>query len=257
MFWGKAKLSWTFSFLLLLVFFPHSGFSQAISEEEYQRVQSGLEGKTTGEKIAFWTERFIGTPYDKDPQGEYVTRAAIVADERVDCMYLTFRAVELALSRTSDEAIQIALDKRFHSRGLLNHGKVTNYGDRFEYGEDMIQSGKWGKEISSEIGPTIRIRGSRGEEFLEILPSAEIKQGIKKLKSGDLIFFIKSPEKRVVEEGVGHIGIVKIEGNGSHKKFYLIHASGTKTKGGVVKKVLLKDYLAKMHFIGVKVSRFD
>lgn len=240
---------------LMVSFYPALGL--ALSDEEIQKLQSNLDGKTIGEKIAFWTERFIGTPYDKDPQGEYVTRAAIVADERVDCMYLTFRAVELALSRTPNEAIQIALDKRFQSRGALKDGKVTNYGDRFEYGEDMIRSGKWGKEISSEIGPTIRIRGSRGEEFLEILPSPEIKQGIKKLKSGDLIFFIKSPEKRVVGEGVGHIGIVKIEGNGTHKKFYLIHASGTKARGGVVKKVPLRDYLAKMSFVGVKVTRFE
>ncbi len=243
--------------LLCLIVFLYPALSLALSNEEIQKLQSNLEGKTAGEKIAFWTERFVGTPYDKDPQGEYVTRAAIVADERVDCMYLTFRAVELALSHTPDEAVQIALDKRFHSRGIVKDGKVTNYGDRFEYGEDMIQSGKWGKENSSEIGPTIRIRGSRGEEFLEILPSAEIRHGVKKLKSGDLVFFIKSPEKRVVGEIVGHIGIVKVEGNGAHKKFYLIHASGTKTRGGVVKKVPLKDYLVKMHFIGVKVTRFE
>jgi hypothetical protein len=232
-------------------------FSLALSDEEIQMVQSSLEGKTTGEKIAFWTERFVGTPYDKDPRGEYVTRAAIVADERVDCMYLTFRAVELSLSRTPEEAVQIALDKRFHSRGILKDGKVANYEDRFEYGEDMIQSGKWGKEISAEVGRMIRIRGSRGQEFIEVLPAAEIKKGIGRLRSGDLIFFIKAPEKRVAEEGVGHIGIVKIEGNGAHKKYYLIHASGTKTKGGVVKKVLLRNYLAKMHFIGAKVARFD
>ena len=243
--------------LLNLVVFLYPAFSLGLSDGEIQRLQSSLEGKTTGEKIAFWTDRFVGTPYDKDPQGEYVTRAAIMADDKVDCMYLTFRAVELALSRTPDEAIQIALDKRFRSRGILKDGKVANYEDRFEYGEDMIRSGKWGREIGSEIGRTIQIRGSRGQEFLEILPAAEIKKGIGKLRTGDLIFFIKAPEKRVVGEGVGHIGTVEIEGNGAHKKFYLIHASGTKTKGGVVKKVPLKNYLAKMHFIGVKVTRFD
>ena len=243
--------------ILGLIISSCPAFCLTLSNEEVLKLQSNLEGKTLGEKIVFWTERFISTPYDKDPQGEYVTRAVIVADERVDCMYLTFRAVELALSRTPDEAIQIALDKRFHSRGVLKDGKVTNYGDRFEYGEDMIQSGKWGREMTPEIGRTIRIQGSRGQEFLEILPSAEIKKRIRKLKSGDLIFFIKAPEKRLVGEGVAHIGTVAVEGNGSHKKFYLIHASGTKSKGGAVKKVPLRDYLARMSFIGVKVTRFE
>jgi len=68
-----------------------------------------------------------------------------VADERVDCMYLTFRAVELALSYSPEEAVQIALEKRFHSKGVLKDGQIMNYDDRFEYGEDMIESGKWGR----------------------------------------------------------------------------------------------------------------
>lgn len=243
--------------LLSLFVLFHPAFSLALSDEEIQMLQSILEGKTTGEKIAFWAERFVGTPYDQDPQGEYVTRGAIAADDRMDCMYLTFRAVELALSRTPGEAAQIALDKRFHSQGILKDGKVANYEDRFEYGEDMIQSGKWGREVSPEVGRMIRIQGSRGQQFLKILPAAEIKKGIGRLRTGDLIFFIKAPEKRVVEEEVGHIGIVKIEGNGAHKNYYLIHAGGTKIKGGVVTKVRLKDYFAKMQFIGVKVTRFD
>ena len=60
----------------------------------------------------------MGTPYDIDPLGTYVARSVIVADEKVDCMYLVFRAVELALSSTPAEAIQIALQKRFHSKGV-------------------------------------------------------------------------------------------------------------------------------------------
>jgi hypothetical protein len=37
----------------------------------------------------------------------------------------------------------------------------------------------------------------------------------------------------------------------------LIHAGGTKKAGGKVKKVLLKDYLSSMPFVGVKVTRFE
>jgi hypothetical protein len=229
----------------------------SLTGEEIQNLQSMLDGKSKGEKIAFWAEQFLGVPYDKDPRGEYVTRAVIVADERVDCIYLTFRAVELALSRTPEEAVEIALDKRFHSRGILKDGRVTNYEDRFEYGEDMIRSGKWGREITSSLGRTIQIPGSRGQDFFQVLPPGEISRRTGKLRSGDILFFMKSPEKRVVGEGVGHIGIVKAEGTGAQKKFYLIHAGGTKTAGGAVRKASLSEYLSKMAFVGVKVARFE
>jgi hypothetical protein len=213
-----------------------------------------------GEKIAFWAEKFIGVPYDPDPLGEYVSKATIVADERVDCMYLTFRVVELALSKTPDEAIQIALEKRFHSKGVLKGSQVVNYEDRFEYGEDMIESGKWGKEVTSELGKMTIIKGSRGKDFIEILPSTELMKGIKRLKSGDIIFFVKKPEKRKAFEIIGHIGIIKFEKRPNDAEtgaVYLIHASGIKGKEGVVKKVLMGDYLSHMDFIGVKITRFQ
>ena len=207
--------------------------------------------------MAFWAEKFLGVPYDRDPRGIYVTRAQIVADDEVDCMYHTFRTVELALSRSPEEAIEVALDKRFHTRGILQDGKVLNYDDRFQYGEDMIRSGKWGKDITSRVGRTAKIRGSRGFDSYEILPPHEMARKKERLRSGDILFFFKIPEKRVVEEGVGHMGIVKVEGKESEKKIFLIHASGTKRSGGTVRKVPLVDYLSAMPFVGVKVTRFE
>jgi hypothetical protein len=234
---------------------------------EIIKLQSTLKDKPLGERIALWAEKFVGAPYDNDPQGEYVTRKIIVADERVDCMYLTFRAVELALSSTPENASRIALDKRFHSKGIVVDGEVINYDNRFEYGEDMIYSGKWGKEITSEVGKTIKITGSRGKGLIDILTVKELNKRIKSLKSGDIIFFIKDPKKRTREEIVGHIGIVKAEGrkqsasggtedSKEYKEIYLIHAGGIKGKGGVVKKILLEDYIKQMPFIGAKITRF-
>jgi hypothetical protein len=121
----------------------------------------------------------------------------------------------------------------------------------------MIESGKWGKEITSRIGQTVRIKGSRGRDFYEILFSIELMRGMGKLKSGDLLFFMKFPEKRMLGEGVGHIGIVRTEEPAGKRGVFLIHAGGLKNKGGAVKKVLLKDYIDKMPFVGVKVTRFD
>jgi len=252
---SQVKSFFPFSFPLIIML--SAGFSSALTLEEIAKLQPALQGKTVGERITFWTERFIGTPYDEDPQGDYVTKAMIVADEKVDCMYLTFRTVELALSNSAEEAIQIALEKRFHSRGLLRDGKVVNYDDRFQYGEDMIESGKWGREITSEIGRNVRIKGSRGRDFYDILPTRELLAGIENLASGDILFFITLPEERKVDECVGHIGIIKIEQRSSQKKIYLIHASGIKNKGGAVKKVFLKEYISKMPFIGVKITRFE
>lgn len=228
--------------------------------EEIQKFQALWADKSIGERIAFWAEKFIGVPYDDDPLGAYVSKATIVADERMDCMYLTFRVVELALSHTPEEAIQIALDKRFHSKGVLKDGRVTNYEDRFEYGEDMVESGKWGKEVTSEVGRMMKIKGSRGKDFEEILSPDELMRGRSRLKSGDIIFFATRPEKRKVGEIIGHIGVIKVEKterNPEGREFFLIHASGHKGRGGAVKKVALKGYLSNMPFVGVKITRFQ
>jgi hypothetical protein len=237
---------------LILIFYLSPKVCVALTDEEVQKFQSLLQDKSIGERIAFWAERFVGTPYDKDPLGEYVTKTAIVADERVDCMYLTFRAVELALSRTPQEAIQVALEKRFHSTGKLQDGRVLNYEDRFEYGEDMIASGKWGREITSQVGRTRQMEGSRGRPFVYILAPSGILKGRGGLRSGDLLYFIKKPKDRKAGEIVGHIGIIKVE-----PEVYLIHAGGTKSGGGEVKKVLLAEYLGKTPFAGVQITRFE
>lgn len=231
-----------------------------LPDEEIQKFQTLWKDKPVGERIALWAEKFVGIPYDSDPSGEYVSKATIVADERADCMYLTFRAVELALSHTPEEAIQIALDKRFHSKGVLKDGRVINYDDRFEYGEDMVDSGKWGREVTSEVGRVIKIKGSRGKDFVEILSLDEVMRGMNRLKSGDILFFATKPAKRKVGEIIGHMGIIKVEKterNPKDRKFFLIHASGIKDKGGAVKKVLLREYLSRTNFLGVKIARFE
>ncbi len=228
--------------------------------EEIQKFQTLWADKPLGERIAFWAEKFVGVPYDDDPLGEYVSKATIVTDERMDCMYLTFRTVELAFSHTPEEAVQIALDKRFHSKGVLKEGRVTNYGDRFEYGEDMVESGKWGRDVTAEFGRMMKIKGSRGKDFVEILSSEELMRGMSRLKSGDILFFATKPEKRKVGEIIAHMGIVKVENarrDPGGSDVFLIHASGKKGKGGAVKKVLLKGYLSKTDFPGVKITRFQ
>ncbi|HTR45598.1 MAG TPA: hypothetical protein VMH06_07795, partial [Thermodesulfovibrionales bacterium] len=212
-----------------------------------------------GEKIAFWAEKFVGVPYDADPLGVYVTRRTLVADDRVDCMYLTFRALELALGLTPEESLDIALDKRFMTRGRVESGVVMNYEDRFQYGEDMIDSGKWGRELTGDLGPLTLVEGTRGRGQVGMLSKETarslFREGRKSpstLRSGDFMFFLKSPESRVADEMVGHIGIVTQDKEG----LFLIHASGKKNKEGIVRKVSLYDYLNSMPFAGVRVTRY-
>lgn len=212
-----------------------------------------LRGCPVGERIACWAEFFIGTPYDRDPLGEYVTKKAIVADQRVDCMYLVFRSVELALGNSEDAAVEVALDKRFHSRGVLRDGIVANYGERFQYGEDMIDSGKWGREVTSSLGYCASVSDERRGRRVPYVPAQELLKNRTKLATGDVVFLVKKPERRVVGEVIGHMGVIKLE-NG---KVYLIHAAGTKKAGGQVRKVELGNYFRTMPYIGAKVTRFE
>ncbi|MBZ0157277.1 MAG: hypothetical protein K8I29_13835 [Alphaproteobacteria bacterium] len=252
--YGRGAESILARIVLLLLLFaavPASG----LTLEEINALQSEVRDRPLGERIALFAEKFVGTPYDPDPRGAYVTGETIVADGEVDCMYLVFRAVELALSSTPEEAVRAALDKRFVTAGVLVEGRVSNYEDRFAYGEDMIKSGKWGRDITAEIGKTVRVRKVRDGDYADILPPRELLGGMEKLRSGDIIFFTKTPGKEVAGELVGHLGIVITE-KLPHPGIYVIHASGKKGKGGAVKKVSLKEYLKKMPFAGAKITRF-
>ena len=118
-----------------------------------------------------------------------------MADERVDCMYLTFRAVELALTNSPDEAIDKALTMRFHTRGILKDGKVVNYDDRYQDGIDMIRSGKYGAEITARLGKTRQIAEPNSGDTIDFLPAAELQKSMNRLNTGDIFYFVRDPSK--------------------------------------------------------------
>ena len=139
-------------------------------------------------------------------------------------------------------------------------GLVQNYGERFEYGEDMVFSGKWGRNITDELGPTTSIKGSRGRDQVTILSKQALgsKKVRKQLQDGDIIYWVKDPKKRVVGEIVAHLSFIHVKDGKPH----LIHAAGTKDSAakagsGSVKEVLLSDYLRETRFIGAFVTRFE
>lgn len=234
--------------------------AEAVSwaEIDIARLQGQVRHYPLPDRIAFWAERFVGTPYDRDPLGEYVRRSVIVADERVDCMYHVFRSVELAHSATPAEAIRTVLDKRFHGVGVLDAARVMNYDARYAYGEDMVRSGKFGREITQEFGRLSRGRGSRGIDEVVYLAGASAAHQLDRFRNGDLVFFVRHAQKRVKDEVIGHMGIVAAEARESGKReLYLVHAAGMKGKGGTVRKVPLRTYLANMPFAGVQITRFE
>ncbi|MBI5632242.1 MAG: hypothetical protein HZA15_02040 [Nitrospirae bacterium] len=239
--------------LLYVLFLLPSVAAAFMPDDEIAILQRTSAGWSTGERIAFWAEQFIGIPYDPDPLGEYVRNNVVVADERIDCMYHAFRSVELALGKDPADSITVALDKRFHGRGLIEGGKISNYGERFRYGEDMLESGKWGREITTELGDPVIIKGGRGRPRIAMIRRQDIPKIMDKLQSGDLVFFVKDPKKRVSGEIIGHLGIIKNEAEIT----YLVSAFGRKNRGGTVRKIPLSEYGREMPFVGIRVSRLE
>ncbi len=232
-----------------------------MTADEILLTQARVSRLPLGKRIAFWAGRFIGTPYDPDPLGLYVRTNRIVADEKADCMYHVFRSVELAESTTPADAVNKALDIRFKTKGELADGLVTNYDQRFDYGEDMVYSGKWGRNITTELGTTKKIPGTRGRDEVDILPKYILATRTlqKKLQDGDIIYWVKDPKKRSpAEEVVAHLSVVQIKAG----RAYVIHAAGDKDRpdkpgGGVVKELLMSDYVRNMRFIGAFVTRIE
>jgi hypothetical protein len=123
-----------------------------------------------------------------------------------------------------------------------------------------VFNGKWGRNITDELGTATIIRGSRGRDEVIILPKTALvsRKVQKQLQDGDIIYWVKDPKKRVVGEIVAHLSFVRVKDG----KAYLIHANGSKDSasksgGGVVKEVLMADYLRDTRFIGAFVTRFD
>jgi hypothetical protein len=80
----------------------------------------------------------------------------------------------------------------------------------------------------------------------------------KKLQDGDIIYWVKTPRKRIVGEIVAHLSIVHIKSS----RPYIIHASGRKNRRripgrGRVKEVPFAKYVRNMRFIGAFVTRFE
>ena len=216
-----------------------------------------------GDKIAKYANSFVGTPYDRIPIGLYVQSRKLIIDDEIDCMYLVFRSVPLALADGDNKkASDIACDKMFHDKCKLDKdGLVINYENRFDYSEDMIFSGKWGKSIYAENEMSVMAGSRHYKQFYyvksqDFINSKKLQQ---RVQNGDILFLYKFPEKRSkLNEAIGHLGIIEVK-NG---EIYFIHASGRKgydVPQGKVVKVKLTSYLAtkKEKWAGIYLTRIS
>ena len=219
-------------------------------------------GGELGDKIAKYANSFVGTPYDRIPIGLYVQSRKLIIDDEIDCMYLVFRSVPLALADGDNKkAFDIACDMMFHDKCKLDKdGLVTNYENRFDYSEDMISSGKWGKSIYADNEMSV-MTGSRHYKQFYYIKSQDFinsKKLQQRVQSGDILFLFKFPEKRSKsQEAIGHLGILEVDDKG---EIYFIHASGNKRfdlPQGKVMKVKLTDYLQekKAKWAGIYITR--
>lgn len=213
-----------------------------------------FSSQSLGDKIVFFAKKFLGLPYDPDPLGSYVRKKVLIYDEKVDCMYLTFRSVELAFSDGDDsKSLFVAVEKRFVNRGIVKDGIVVNYEDRFEYGEDMVLSGKWGKLLVIDEGIFKKVFSERLKSDIFFIPKYRYKDVKNFISNGNIIFFVKDPKHSKKGEIVGHIGILERV----FDDIFLIHASGTKGIGGKVVREDLSKYLKRTKYIGFIVTYFE
>lgn len=255
----KKKVNFILKSFLVACFFMALSCARIQYERQFKKPEN--PNLSLGEKISFYADQFIGTPYDRILIGLYVDTRRLIADNEVDCMYLVFRSIPLALADGDNKkAFDIACDKMFHDRCKLDSkGFVTNYETRFDYSEDMVMSGKWGKNIYKDNQMT-KMKGSRMYKYFPYIPSQEFinNQALQKeVKKGDIVFFVKRLDLRspTTHAIIGHLGILDVIDG----KVYVTHASGSKTykkPQGKVVKVLLTDYLKdKTGFAGIYISR--
>ena len=75
---GEKKIEMKLKLILAnFIFFSSLTLSHTVlglTDLDVQRWQGLLTDKPIGERIAFWGEKFMGTPYDKDPFGRICSK---------------------------------------------------------------------------------------------------------------------------------------------------------------------------------------
>lgn len=237
-------------------------------------MMSRFQSLRLGERIAAWADYFYQRGDVKYKFGlkadGYVSHGRLVDDYNTDCVLFFYRVTELGRSNNALEAVQFAFGTRFHGASLEKvvgcEGRV-DYDDpvHLDYAIDQIRSGIWGADITKQIGrcEADQAGSSRYDGgLLTFLPKDKVDY--RKFHCGDIVFFVSDETgesgKRLREFGaiIGHIGVIKTEG----EQVILIHPASTAIEGlydgGKLEKLPLKTYLERVeNFKGIMVTRIE
>lgn len=241
------------------------------TEDSLLAAQLGLP---TAERVGLWARSFLaagGIRYVFGPSADgYVAEREIVRDHRQDCISLLYRCTELARARDHRDAIAVALATRFAGAepdSVIDAEGRVDYDDpsHLDYSLDMIRSGHWGADITSQVGAaepdTVGTSRYPAGSF-SYVPKAKLDAA--SLREGDVCWFVLDPNVASARKlrdtyglVIGHVGLVIVEDG----RPWLVHAavSGLSGwyEGGTVVKVPLVEYLGRVErFAGVKVTRF-
>jgi len=112
-----------------------------------------LKRETIGERIAFWRGNLSAFLMIWTIRGTF--QATIVSDgDWIVCIWLSEQWN--CPKPYPWGGIQVALEEDSFKR-CSEDGHVVNYDDRFEYGK-ICWDGKWGKEITSSVGKTMKVK---------------------------------------------------------------------------------------------------
>ncbi|MFH1143623.1 MAG: hypothetical protein V1774_03680 [Candidatus Eisenbacteria bacterium] len=227
-----------------------------------------------GEKIAAWADYFwqrgdavylFGLA-----DGGYVREGRLVDDFRTDCVLFFYRVTELGRSSSALEAVQFAFGTRFYGAILEDvvdaQGRVDYDSPvHLDYSIDMVRSGIWGQEITSQLGDVVADQAGStryAPQSISYLPKQNLDPA--RLMDGDIVYFISDESTaagRALRDAgamVGHIGVIKIE----RGEPQLIHAAARGLDGlyvgGKVEKLPLQTYLARVeNFKGLLATRIE
>jgi hypothetical protein len=235
-------------------------------------VAARLASRRLGERTVAWARWFhdqgsVRYGYGRDPGG-YVTEGRLCQDFVTDCVLFMCRVSELARSASAREAVQFAFGTRFYGasveEAIAEDGRVKyDVPAHLEYSEDMIKSGIWGADVTSECGAALRdtVGSSRvPPDTLSYLPSPAI--GYDHLQSGDFVWFVgdeNEPGAREARAGgtlIHHIGILERTAG----ELFLIHPASRPLPGLYaepgLRRLPLAVYLARVgRFKGIVVTR--
>jgi hypothetical protein len=247
---------------------------QAVPEDEIDARMAEMSGLELGDRIAAWAKYFWERGdarylYGRDAGG-YVTEGRLVDDFATDCVLFFCRVTELGRSTSALEAVQFAFGTRFLAGSLeeiVNDEGRVDYDNpvHLDYTEDMIRSGIWGRDITSELGPTrTDTAGTARYEPGSITYIAAADLDLAKLRNGDIVYFVSNENVpagqavRATGAVIGHVGVVRIEDG----QVFLVHPAAKPLegvyRGGRIEKVPLRTYLDRVDtFKGIIATRID